>query len=356
MYGAERGLLNFIKALGGNYEITVVLPNAGLLKEKLKVINRDIDIKIFPLPVLAAYWSPVYWIKTALLSIVNVIYFSFYVIFKKIDIICTNSLLLSFPGAVARITNKKHIWYVREFFRSGILNKICGIFVKFFSATVICQSEAIADKLYLKGKSNIIYEPLDTKNFKIYNCQSVRKEFKLSPSAKIITIISRIHPLKGQYEFIEKIKDILKIYPDLFLIIVGDISCLSPKSILYKRKMERVIKENRLNNVFFLGYRDDIDRILSMSDICVFPFLREEPFGIAVAEALAFGKKTFYPKSGGLREVYEMFGLGEDLTVEGVLEALSRLGSERFSGADKLYVPDALCFKTYKDKIADIAR
>ena len=354
LYGAERGLLNFIKALGGNYEITVVLPKAGFLKEKLKAVNRDVDIKIFSLPVLTACWSPVYWIKTALSSIVSVIYFSFYVIFKKIDIICTNSLLLSFPGVVAKITNKRHIWYLREFLSSGILNKIYGIFVKFFSTTVICQSEAIADKLFLKSKSNVIYEPLDTKNYKIYNYQSVRKEFKLPPSARIITIISRIHPLKGQYEFIEKIKDTLKISPDLFLIIIGDISCLSPKNILYKKKMEKVIKENRLNNVFFLGYRDDIDRILSMSDICVFPFLREEPLGIAVAEALAFGKKTFYPKSGGLKEVYKIFGSGEDFTIVGVLEAVSRLKSGRLSGTDKLCIPDALCFKTYKDKIVDI--
>jgi len=97
------------------------------------------------------------------------------------------------------------------------------------------------------------------------------------------------------------------------LLIAGDISYPDPKSTLYKRKIERVIKENRLNNVFLLGYHDDIDRILCMSDICVFPFLREEPFGIAVVEALAFGKQTFYPKAGGLREVYKIFGSGKIL-------------------------------------------
>jgi len=38
----------------------------------------------------------------------------------------------------------------------------------------------------------------------------------------------------------------------------------------------------------------------------------------------------------------------------GVLEAVSRLKSGRLSGTDKLCIPDALCFKTYKDKIVDI--
>ena len=67
VYGAEKGLINLVKAIKGKFIITVVLPKRGLLARKLKSISA---------------------------------------------IICTNSLLLSFPGVVAKMTN--FVIYFRE--------------------------------------------------------------------------------------------------------------------------------------------------------------------------------------------------------------------------------------------------
>jgi len=354
IYGAEKGLTNFVRAIKDKFSITVVLPERSLLGEKLKNISADIEIKIFPLPVLTASFSLVYFIKTILFSILSIIYFTFYVISRKIDLICTNSLLLLFPGIIAKITGREHVWYVREFFSYGLLNRVAGLFVKIFSSKIICQSKAIRSKLHIKNGAEIVYEPLSLDDYKIYDYSLARKEFNIPVQAAVITIISRIHPLKGQYEFIEYFLDVLTGSQDLFLLIVGDISSSTARSRSYKRRMEEIIKKNNLKNVFLLGYREDVDKILSLSDICVFPFRREEPFGIAVAEALAFGKKTFYPKSGGLKEVYKMFGAGEDLTAGGILKALSELGSRRIDGVSRLHLPDSLCFKIYKDKIIGI--
>lgn len=354
LYGAERGVINFVKAIKDKFSITVVLPKRGLLAEKLKSISADIKIKIFPLPVLTASWSPVYLIKTALLFILNVVYFIFYVIFNKTDIICTNSLLLFSPGIIAKITNKEHIWYIREFFLQSLLNKISGLFVKVFSTKIICQSKAINNKFSIKNGTNIVYEPLSPDDYKIHDYSLARRELNLPAKATVVTIVSRIHPLKGQYEFIEDFLDVLASSQDLFLLIVGDISFLTTKSRYYKRKIEEIIKKNNLKNVFLLGFREDVDKILSLSDICIFPFRREEPFGIAVAEALAYGKRTFYPKSGGLKEVYKIFGSGSDYTIEGVSKALFESRDRRTNSASKLYIPDNLCFKIYQDKIVDI--
>ena len=354
LYGAERGLINLVKAIKGKFYITVVLSKKGPLEEKLKNISVNIDVKIFPLPILVASFSPFYIVKTILFSILSFIYFIPYVIFRKTDTIVTNSLILFFPAIISKITNKKHIWYIREFTASKFLNKILGLFIKAFSSRIICQSEIINDKLGIKNKAGVVYEPLDSDDYKIYDYFLVRKEFGFPDSSKIVSIISRIHPSKGQYEFIKKFQNILVKRKDIFLLIVGDISCLTAGSRRYKRKIKEIIRKNNLKNVLLLGYRADVDRILSLSDICVFPFRRDEPFGIAVAEALAFGKKTFYPKRGGLKEVYKIFGSGEDLTAGGVSKALFSLESGRPRGMDKLYIPDILSFKVYQDKITGI--
>ena len=62
LYGAERGLFHLIKVLGDGSQITVVLPHTGPLVEKIRDANPDVEIKIFPLPVLIASLSPLYYI------------------------------------------------------------------------------------------------------------------------------------------------------------------------------------------------------------------------------------------------------------------------------------------------------
>ena len=45
IYGAERGLINLIKALGDSFQITVVLPESGPLEERLKSLSRKVIVK-----------------------------------------------------------------------------------------------------------------------------------------------------------------------------------------------------------------------------------------------------------------------------------------------------------------------
>ena len=354
IYGAEKGLINFVKALKDKYEITVILPRGGHLENELKRSHYSVNVKIFPLAVLKFSLSPFYYIGFIPLLILNIVYFFFYVIFKKIDIICSNSLLLIFPAIVAKLSGRKNVWFIREFFPQGLLNKTLGRYAERFCDTIICQSEAIKNELSLSDKATVSYEPLDENDYKIYGSFSAKEELNLPPSSTVIALISRIHPSKGQYEFIRDIKNTFKKTKNLFLVIAGGISVNNLRSRLYKRNIEKIIREEELKNVFFLGYVEDISKVICAADICVFPFKRKEPFGIAVAEALAFGKKVFYPRSGGLKEVYKIFGSGEDFTIEGILKALRGPEDGTFKGANKLYIPDALCFKAYKDKIAGI--
>ena len=115
-----------------------------------------------------------------------------------------------------------------------------------------------------------------------------------------------------------------------------------------------LVEKNGLKNVHILGFRKDVGKILSMSDICVFPFKREEPFGISVAEALAFGKTAFFPKSGGLKELRDIFKKGEDFSVEGVVKKAHETADKKRRGRQRFFVPGALSFGTYKKDITRI--
>ena len=354
IYGAERGLINFVKAVRDKFKVIVVLPGPGPLENKIREIYPEVSIKIFPLAVLKSSLSPFYYLSFVFLLIIDVIYFSFFIIFKKIDIVCSNSLLLIFPAAAAKFTGRKNIWFIREFSPCRLLNRILGRSVEKLSDEVICQSETIKKELNIKRKAEIIYEPLDKANYTIYDFYAARKELNIPVGAKVMALISRIHPLKGQYEFIRAIKDILKKYQNLALVVAGGITVSSMKSRLYKRKILKLIEKEALKNVFFLGYVGDISKVICAADICIFPFRRKEPFGIAAAEALAFGKQTFFPFEGGLAEVQRIFQKGSELDTAKIIEAVSALKSSGSDNLEELFIPQMLSFSEYRNEIISL--
>lgn len=351
IYGAERGLLNLVKTLSPRGEIIVILPRKGPLQNKLIDLHDNIRVKIFPLPIILNSISPFYYIGFMLHSMFNIVFFTFYILYHNIDTVYTNSLLIPFPGIVATLTKRKHIWHLREFFSCQSLNTLLGSFIRKFARVIICQSKTIARKLNLQDNAQIIYEPLDKYEYSPYDHLHLKETYHLPRDAIVVMIIARIHPLKGQYEFIKKIKDLLQEMNNVFVIMVGDISPITLRNHLYKKKIELFRERNHLENVLLWGFKEEIDKMLSLSDICVFPFRREEPFGIAVAEALAFGKPTFFPKVAGLKEVYQIFKKGEDFDAARVIHAIRTYTPTSSQQPQQLDIPETLSLQTYKNNV-----
>jgi len=65
----------------------------------------------------------------------------------------------------------------------------------------------------------------------------------------------------------------------------------------------RVAAEGLSDQVEFLGFRDDIPRVLAACDLVVAP-TRYEPYGLAVQEALAMGIPAVVTRSAGIAEHY----------------------------------------------------
>jgi len=354
IYGAERGLVNFIKALKGRFKITVVLPCKGPLAEKLKELDKDMSIKVFPLGVIRFSFSPLYYIGFIFAAFLNIVYFTFYVIFNKVDMVCSNSLILPFPVIIAKLSGRKSIWFIREFFSFKLLNLILGKYAAWFCDSIVCQSKAIKEELGLGHKAKVVYEPLDKDNYTLYSYSSAKEKLGLPLETAVIALISRIHPSKGQYEFIKAIKDVLKKSKDLSLVIAGDISAGNLKSRLYKRSIMNLVKKEALENIYFLGYVKDISRVICASDVCVFAFKRKEPFGIAVAEALSFNKEVFFPLTGGLKEVRRFFNKGNEAGPEKIIEAAFKAKRLAVDTNKEFNIPEELSFSKYKNNLLEV--
>ncbi|MBN2482699.1 MAG: glycosyltransferase family 4 protein [Candidatus Omnitrophica bacterium] len=354
LYGTERGLMNFIKAIGDRFEVTVILPETGPLVEQLRRLPFSCRIKIFPLAILVNSYSPLYYLFFLMYSLLNVGYFTLYIAVKKIDIVCTNSLLIPTPALIAWILKRTHIWYIWEMSPRVALNRLCSRYIQTFSSAIICASHTIKTYLALPDSTKVVYNPIDPAQYRIYAPARARRDLALPQAAIVLTIIARIHPSKGQLEFLRSYHTILKKYPEVILLIVGDIGVKTLRNSMYKKNLLHFIRTHCPNNIRYVGARNDIDKLLSASDICIFPFCRIEPFGIALAEALSFQKRCLFPGSGGFKEIGTLFSQGEELRQDTLEEAILQCRTSKKETVKELFVPFALSVDYYTQAIENI--
>lgn len=124
---------------------------------------------------------------------------------------------------------------------------------------------------------------------------SRRAEFHIRDDANVVTMIGRMHPIKGHRGMLEIMARIVEACPDTVLLLVGD----GPE----RSACEALAVELGLQaNVRFVGQRGDIPELLAASDLVVVPS-HSEGLGLTAVEALAAGKPVVAYGIEGLREV-----------------------------------------------------
>lgn len=350
LYGSERGLLNLVDAIEDLYRITVVLPRRGPLQDCLE--RRGISVLIFPLSILTLSLSPLYYLLTPFLFLLNVAFFGSYAALKGVDLLYTNNLLLVFPSVIAMLLGKKHIWHMREFFPVKAVNQMLVGMARASRSAVICMSQNIKDVLFPgnNGKDvTVIYEGVAVSPPE--SSFSVPEEnFQFPSDAVVFAVVSRIHPSKGQLELVKMMCETSK-NPSRksILLIIGDVSPHDLRGMNYKRKIEQYVSLRGMEKtILFCGFRKNIPAILNNVDVCVFPFQRNEPFGLALLEALVLSKRVLITMNPGSREILNHF--------DGKYEELSLQSLEEEIAAGKLppaapFIPEVFQFKNYKQSI-----
>lgn len=349
LYGSERGLISIIKSLHDDYDITVVLPSCGPLVKKIQ--NYNIRVIIFPLSIMAFSFSPLYYLVYFVKFLIDIIYFYFYIYAKQFDLVYTNNSLIVFPSLLARLLRKKHIWHIREFFHVEFVNRIIAKIALAFSSLIICQSENIKKVLFPNGnyKIKVIYEGVDLADYKMGNNLAARKKFSLPDEAVIISLISRVHPLKGQYEFIKLIPDIIKgMNRKVLFLIVGDTTFKNFRENCYKNKIKKFVNDNQLQeNVLFLGLIEDIAEILTLTDVSVVTSMRNEPFGIALLESLVFVNTVYANFNPGFREIDYFFNKCKEVSTESIRQSIKTIKNN----TQTINLPEIFCFDRYRSQL-----
>jgi len=181
-----------------------------------------------------------------------------------------------------------------------IWQKLVDYLLQFSTSKIIAASIAIAKSLekenIQKKRIEVIYNSVDLRKFQNNIKREIRAEFGIPEHAFLIGSVSRLNIDKG-IDFLVESAALLKKYEDIYFIVFGEGD--------ERKRLERMIVENKLSDRFFLpGYAEYPAKILGNFDIFVLPS-RTEGLGISIIEAQAAGLPVIASEIGGIPEIIE---------------------------------------------------
>lgn len=150
-------------------------------------------------------------------------------------------------------------------------------------------------------KIHTIHNAVDADYFdpdrKLASRAPLRGQFGIPENAIIVGIVARMIPWKGQYELIGALARLRETFPDLHLVMLGaDVA-------EFRADCEKRARDGGVaDRVHFGGYQQDVRPFLHEFDLFAHPSY-EEPFGLAIAEAMAMRKPVIACSTGGVPEI-----------------------------------------------------
>lgn len=127
------------------------------------------------------------------------------------------------------------------------------------------------------------------------NPKEIKAAIGLGADDLVVGTIGWLLPIKGPVYLLEALQLLWPQHPNTNLIYIG-------KGELESRLKELAAETGIYEKVRFLGWRDDVHRILPIIDIFVLPSLNEG-MGRAVVEAMAAGKPVVASRTGGIPDL-----------------------------------------------------
>lgn len=174
-----------------------------------------------------------------------------------------------------------------------VLNKFTDAIV---AASCAVKRSIVETEKIGETKIRVVYNCVETSAFNP-NSNNVNKRHELGmrPEDRVLPYVANLGPRKGHKDFLPAIREVVKIFPDVKFLFVGE----GPLRQEIEKDVGRLgIKEN----VLMCGFRRDVAEILSIAEFYVHPTITEA-LGIAILEAMVMGKAVVASRVDGIPEV-----------------------------------------------------
>ncbi len=298
--GAAQSLIDMLKGIREYAEPFVIIPDRGVIEERLKQLNIDYKIVSF-----STGYGPM---GTTCEEKVNMDFVSNYqaalellpiVLDINAQIIHTNSSTSNVGAFLAMMANVPHVWHIRELMEEQFECSFYDAVLKkqlFYSASrVITISHFVQRVVEQKYglKSIPLYDGLDIERFK----EEIDIK-KVEKNVFQVIIAGAVTKAKGQWDAIKAFRILLEQgYNNVHLHIVGD------GSVQFIWEMKRYIKKYNLdNNIHLHSYRKDLADMRKKSHFAI-TTSKMEALGRVTLEAMLAGISVIGANSGGTLEI-----------------------------------------------------
>ena len=223
---------------------------------------------------------------------------------EKMDIVYTNTIVNLTGAFAASVSKKPHIWHIREILHGSselhslIPHKLLFRFVLKASQRVIANSNATAQQFQALNQHNKIQKIYNSVDFDELNTSIPFPRIKeVTKQDWLVAVVASLQKQKGQDVAIRAVEIVRETVPNIKLLLIGE------GFDSYIHHLEKMVLELDISkNVLFLGYRNDVMKILPYCKVLLAPSCVES-FGRSAIEAMAAGIPVIAANTGGLKEI-----------------------------------------------------
>ncbi|MGE5197961.1 MAG: glycosyltransferase family 4 protein, partial [Deltaproteobacteria bacterium] len=298
--GAQKQLLSLIRHLDREkFNITLFTAQEGLLAKEASSIpgltlkrSRWLERQINPVK-----------------DIFALIEIFIFIIKNRVDIVHTHSSKAGILGRLAAglaktriIIHTVHGWSFNDYQLRG--RRLFFIWLERVAAAFTDKFIVVSNYDRLKGLHNgigtqdryiIVRYGIDREEPATKASDAIRKELKITPEDLIVTMVSCLKPQKSPKDFLRLASLVVNKLSNVKFVLAGD-------GILRATVEDMIDRSSLRPNVILLGWRTDISRILSATDIFVLTSLWEG-LPIALLEGMSCAKPVIATDTGGVAEI-----------------------------------------------------
>lgn len=153
-------------------------------------------------------------------------------------------------------------------------------------------------------KTHVLFNGVDLERFRPRPSSGyLHLELRLPAETRLVGTIGQICLRKGQDVLIQAAASLADEYPSVHYLVVGDRWSEKSESRQFEDDMRTAAAGRLAGRVHFLGFRNDVDRLLNELTLLVHSS-RQEPLGRVLLEAAASGVAVVATDVGGSREIF----------------------------------------------------
>lgn len=336
MGGAQRALLETLRALAGSGHSPVVfVPTPGPFAAAVRgigipchawgLVQRWIH---FRKPSASLFGSPRLRSLVSLLTLPpRLALLWLYARFRRIDLVYSNTITMLDGAFLVRLLGIPHVWHLHEAVEgnSDLISPWPTAWLPRFilahADRVIVNSDHLRRNLFRNLPQDKVRVVPNGVAIAESGAGSACPDIPgLPPDVPVSAIVGRLDENKRIVDYLAAVVKLQELFPDTHHLVIGD------GRPAYRQSLQETARRLGLDRqVHFLGYRDDVRRLMPRIGVLVSASARET-FGRTLIEAMAAGVPVVATRSGGPEEIVVDGECGFLVDVGDVADLAERIG------------------------------